>query len=120
MEHSRAAELSTKVSGAWTFKSQFTNAITLLPLSVVRFLLELDDQATAHGRVVAVPLKVDQQDGTSKVRHLTVEASFDDGATWCQAPVAGDRAIVRHPKRRALARSVRATAGRPRRRPSAR
>lgn len=23
---------------------------------------------------------------------------FDDGAMWCQVPVAGDRAIVRRPK----------------------
>ncbi|GAB2811808.1 S8 family peptidase [Lentzea nigeriaca] len=98
MEFSRAAELSTKVSGAWTFKSKLTNAITPLPLSVVRFLPELDDKDTAHGRVLAVPLKVDQQDGTPKVKHLAVEVSFDDGATWCQVPVAGDRAIVRHPK----------------------
>ncbi|ANZ42957.1 hypothetical protein BBK82_22885 [Lentzea guizhouensis] len=98
MEHSRPGELSTKVSGAWTFKSQHTTEITTLPLSVVRFLPKLDGQDTAHGRVLVVPVKVEQAAGTPRVKRLTVEVSFDDGATWKQVPVAGDRAVVQHPK----------------------
>ncbi|RAS61657.1 subtilase family protein [Lentzea atacamensis] len=97
MEHSRTAEVSTKVSGAWTFKAKHTTDVTHLPLSVVRFLPELDDQDTAHGRVLVVPLKVEQQQNTPKVKRVTVEVSFDDGATWQQVPVAGDKAIVKHP-----------------------
>jgi hypothetical protein len=97
MEHSRPGELSTEVSGAWTFKSKHTTEVTTLPLTVVRFLPELDDKDTAHGRVLVVPLKVEQAAGTPKVKRVTVEVSFDDGATWKQVPVAGDRAVVRHP-----------------------
>ncbi|MFD4642302.1 S8 family serine peptidase [Lentzea sp. NPDC058436] len=98
MEHSRDTELSNRVSGAWTFKSKHTNDITHLPLTVVRFLPKLDDQDTAHGRVQLVPLKVEQAQNTPKVRRVTVEVSFDDGKTWKQVQVAGDKAVVHHPK----------------------
>jgi subtilisin family serine protease len=98
MEHSRTAELSTKVSGAWTFKAKHTTDITHLPLTVVRFLPRLDDKDTAHGRVQVVPLKVEQAQNTPKVRRTTVEVSFDDGATWKQVRVAGGNAVVQHPK----------------------
>ncbi|MFI6101569.1 S8 family peptidase [Lentzea sp. NPDC051213] len=98
MEHSRAAEVSTKVSGAWTFKAKHTTDITHLPLSVVRFLPKLDDKDTAHGRVLVVPLKVEQQANTPKVKRVTVEVSFDDGATWKQVPVSGGKAVVQHQK----------------------
>ena len=37
MEHSRDAELSKKVSGAWTFKAKHTTETTHFPLTVVRF-----------------------------------------------------------------------------------
>jgi hypothetical protein len=98
MEHSRDAELSNKVSGAWNFKSKHTTEITHLPLTVVRFLPKLDDKNTAHGRVLLVPLKVEQAQNTPKVKRVTVEVSFDDGATWKQVQVAGDKAIVHHQK----------------------
>ncbi|MEV6241799.1 S8 family serine peptidase [Lentzea sp. NPDC051838] len=98
MEHSRTAEVSTKVSGAWTFKAKHTTDVTHLPLTVVRFLPKLDDKDTAHGRVLVLPLKIEQQQNTPKVKRVTVEVSFDDGATWKQVQVAGDKAIVKHPK----------------------
>lgn len=98
MEHSRTAELSTKVSGAWTFKAKHTTDITHLPLTVVRFLPRLDDKDTAHGRVLVIPLKVEQAQNAPKVRRTTVEVSFDDGATWKQVRVAGGNAVVQHPK----------------------
>ncbi|GHH39757.1 S8 family peptidase [Lentzea cavernae] len=98
MEHSRDAELSSKVSGAWTFKAKHTDDITHLPLTVVRFLPDLDDSDSAHGRVQVVPLKVEQAQNTPKVKRVTVEVSFDDGATWKQVPVVGDKAVVHHPK----------------------
>lgn len=98
MEQSRDAELSTKVSGAWTFKAKHTTDITRMPLSIVRFQPELDDKDTAHGRVLPVPLKVEQAQNTPRVKRVAVEVSFDDGKTWKQVPVAGDKAIVHHPK----------------------
>ncbi|MET9228026.1 S8 family serine peptidase [Lentzea sp. NPDC003310] len=98
MEHSRDAELSTKVSGAWTFKAKHTNEITHLPLTVVRFQPKLDDEDTAHGRVQLVPLKVEQGQNTPKVKRVTVEVSYDDGATWKQAQAVGDKVLLKHPK----------------------
>ena len=98
MEHSRDTELSSRVSGAWTFKSKHTGEITHLPLTVVRFLPKLDDQDTAHGRVQLVPLKVEQAQNTPKVKRISVEVSFDDGQSWKQVQVAGDKAVVHHPK----------------------
>jgi hypothetical protein len=41
-----------------------------------------------------VPLVVQQQKGTPRVRTIEVEASFDDGKTWRQVPVAGNTALV--------------------------
>ncbi|MFD4637188.1 S8 family serine peptidase [Lentzea sp. NPDC058436] len=98
IEHSRDAELSGKVSGAWTFQSRRTDGLTHLPLTVVRFLPTLDDQNAAHGRVQLLPLKIEQARNTPKVRRITVEVSYDDGASWRQVPVIGDRAVLNHPK----------------------
>lgn len=98
MEHSRDTELSTKVSGAWSFKAKHTTEITHLPLTVVRFQPKLDDKDTALGRVQLIPLEVQQAQNTPTVKRVTVEVSFDDGATWKQVRVAGDKAVVQHPK----------------------
>lgn len=98
IEHSRDAELSSRVSGAWTFRSKHTDEITHLPLTVVRFTPKLDDEDTAHGRVQVVPLEVEQAQNTPKVKRVTVEVSHDDGRTWRRALVIGDSVIVHHPK----------------------
>ncbi|WP_158852419.1 S8 family serine peptidase [Saccharothrix deserti] len=97
-----ANELTTRVSGAWTFRTD-----TLpdghgrrLPLSVVRFTPQLDAAGGAPaGRVLSVPLTVEQQDGADngEVSRIRVDVSFDDGKTWRRVPVAGGAALVRHP-----------------------
>ncbi|MEU4761867.1 S8 family serine peptidase [Actinosynnema sp. NPDC023794] len=97
-----AHELTTRVSGAWTFRMA-----TLpdghgrrLPMSVVRFNPELDAAGgTPAGRLLSVPLVVEQQDGADngEVGQVRVDVSFDDGKTWRRAPVAGGAALVRHP-----------------------
>ncbi|MFI9009135.1 S8 family serine peptidase [Actinosynnema sp. NPDC053489] len=97
-----ASELTTRVSGRWTF-----HASTLpdgqgrrLPLSVVRFTpaLAADGSAPA-GRLLSVPLTVEQQDGADngEVGQVRVDVSFDDGRSWRRVPVAGGAALVRHP-----------------------
>jgi hypothetical protein len=48
--------------------------------------------------VLVVPLKVEQAQDTPKVRRVTAEVSFDDGATWKQVQVAGGKAIAHQPK----------------------
>jgi hypothetical protein len=97
-----AYELSTRVSGAWTF-----HAATLpdgngrrLPMSVVRFNPQLDAAgATPAGRLLSVPLAVEQQDGADngEVGRIRVDVSFDDGKTWNRVPVVGSTALMRHP-----------------------
>ncbi|PSL56202.1 subtilisin family serine protease [Saccharothrix carnea] len=97
-----AHELTTRVSGAWTFRME-----TLpdghgrrLPMSVVRFEPELDAAGSAPaGRLLRVPLAVEQQDGADngEVGQVRVDVSFDDGRTWRRVPVTGGAALVPHP-----------------------
>ncbi|WP_214408808.1 S8 family serine peptidase [Sphaerisporangium fuscum] len=98
--------LSTRTSVAWTFRSAAgrDGTRTALPLSVVRFTPDLDRNNTAPaGRTFAVPLTVDVQPGSAAgpVRDLSVEVSYDDGATWQPANLvrAGGKGtlLLRHP-----------------------
>nr|WP_073892034.1 S8 family serine peptidase [Saccharothrix sp. CB00851] len=95
------SDLTTRVTGAWTFRSDTTpdDAIHRLPISVVRFTPRLDaDGGTPAGRVLRIPLTVDQQQGADngRVREVDVEVSFDDGETWTAVPVLGGAAFVRN------------------------
>ncbi|NUT53593.1 MAG: S8 family serine peptidase [Saccharothrix sp.] len=97
-----ANELSTRISGAWTFRTDVLpdGNGRRLPMSVVRFTPELDAAGGAPaGRVLRVPLTVEQQDGADngEVDRVRVEVSFDDGRTWKPAPVAGGAALVWNP-----------------------
>ncbi|GAA0939041.1 S8 family serine peptidase [Nonomuraea longicatena] len=94
--------LSTQSSVAWTFRSGTTKSPTRMPVSVVRFSPGLDAENTAPaGRRFAVPVAVDRLAGSTagRPRELTVEVSYDDGATWSRAKVAGSRVILDHPQR---------------------
>ncbi|PSL52364.1 subtilase family protein [Saccharothrix carnea] len=95
------SDLTTRVTGAWTFRSDTTpdDAIHRLPISVVRFTPRLDaDGGTPAGRVLRIPLTVDQQPGADngRVRQVDVDVSFDDGKTWTEVPVTGGAAFVRN------------------------
>ncbi|MGM1062857.1 S8 family serine peptidase, partial [Saccharothrix sp. Mg75] len=97
-----AYELSTRISGAWTFRADVLpdGQGRRLPMSVVRFTPELDDAGgTPAGRLLRVPLTVEQQEGAdnAEVDRVRVDVSFDDGKTWRRVPVAGGAALVRHP-----------------------
>ncbi|NUS62943.1 MAG: S8 family serine peptidase, partial [Saccharothrix sp.] len=97
-----AHELTTRVSGAWTFRMATLpdGQGRRLPLSVVRFTPDLDAAgATPAGRLLRVPLVVEQQDGADngEVDQVRVDVSFDDGKSWHRVPVAGGAALVRHP-----------------------
>jgi hypothetical protein len=94
--------LSTQSSATWTFRSGTTKSPTRMPLSVVRFSPGLDAENTAPaGRRFAVPVAVDRLAGSTagRARELTVEVSYDDGATWSRAKIAGSRVILNHPRR---------------------
>ena len=95
------SDLSTRVTGAWTFRSDTTpdGEVRKLPLSVVRFTPDLDaNGGTPAGRLLRIPLTVEQQQGADngRVRKVEVEVSFDDGKTWSKVPVVGGAALVRN------------------------
>ncbi len=95
------SEFGTRVTGAWTFRSDTVagGQSRRLPLSVVRFAPRLDgDGGTPAGRVLRIPLTVEQQQGADngQVRGVHVEVSFDDGRTWSRVPVVGGAALVRN------------------------
>ncbi|GAB7037888.1 MULTISPECIES: S8 family serine peptidase [Catenuloplanes] len=106
--------LSTSVVASWTFTSENTgvDAIVPLPLSAVVFTPPVDATSVApKGRTISVPLTVDVQERSAAARNrsLTVEASFDDGATWQRVQVRDGAAQLRHPNRAGFV-SLRATA----------
>ena len=93
----RDTALSSKVSGVWTFRSDTTPKQTALPLSVIRFTPQLDDDGTARaGRMLAVPISTQSQTGS--VRVTSVEVSYDGGKTWRGTPVTGHRVLLAHPQ----------------------
>ncbi|MEJ2853385.1 MULTISPECIES: S8 family serine peptidase [unclassified Saccharothrix] len=98
---SEVSEFTTRVHTAWTFRSDTApgDELRAVPLTIVRFTPELDGNgATGAGRLLAVPLVITQQEGgdNGHVRRVRVEASFDDGGTWAEAPVIGRTAMVRN------------------------
>ncbi len=89
--------LSTKVSGVWTFRSDTTAKQTALPLSVIRFTPQLDDNGTARaGQMLSVPVSTQSQAGS--VRITSVEVSYDGGTTWRHTPVTSNRVLLAHPR----------------------
>ncbi|MEV0675745.1 S8 family serine peptidase [Actinosynnema sp. NPDC050436] len=99
---------STKVGAAWTFRSDTTPGGEPLPLTVVRFAPALTAGTAPRGRVLPVPLVVQQQ-AADGVGRLDVEVSFDDGGTWVPVPVSDGVARVANPDAVGFA-SLRATA----------
>jgi len=94
--------LSTKTTIVWTFRSGHVDGTTpiALPLWSIRFTPELDRYNTAPGNGgYPVPVFVTPQPGahTGTLVGLTVEASFDDGATWTPSQLHDNIAVVRHP-----------------------
>lgn len=92
-------QLSTKTDIAWTFRSSADQA---LPVWTVRFAPPVDrNNALPAGSPQAVPVTVTPQPGATvgALSTLTVEASFDDGATWQAVRVKDGAALVRHPAR---------------------
>jgi subtilisin family serine protease len=101
-ERGAPATLSTRVSGVWTFRSGHVAGDTpaRLPVSVVRFSPALDAENSApSGRRFTVPVTVQPLAGSTArpVKKLSVEVSYDDGATWAKAENHGSAAAPRDP-----------------------
>ncbi|PPK64680.1 S8 family serine peptidase [Actinokineospora auranticolor] len=106
-------EVSTRVSAAWTFRSQPTTNPEPDPirLSVVRFTPKLDANNAAPTGRFTVPVALQLEDGShGKARRLDVEVSYDEGKTWQRARVKDkSEVLLDHPKG-ATSVSLRATA----------
>jgi subtilisin family serine protease len=87
----RTTDLSSRVSVVWTF-ARNDDRPAALPIQVVRFGAKLgEDNSAPGGRILSMPVQVQCNPGApaASVKSLTVEASFDDGATWRKVPVVG-------------------------------
>jgi hypothetical protein len=110
-------DLTTGLSAAWTFRSGHVDGTgpVRLALPAVRFTPALDaNNAAPADCVFTLPVSVEGQPGAPAPRttSLSVDVSYDDGATWSKATVrraaAGWTATVRHPAGARFA-SLRAT-----------
>jgi hypothetical protein len=103
VERGTPFQTSTKVTGAWEFWSDTAPEDTIVPLdlSAVRFTPALDDNNTAPaGRRFTVPILVQAQEGSSggRNRSVTVDVSYDDGATWLPTRVDRQCVTLQHPR----------------------
>jgi hypothetical protein len=94
-------DLSTRISAKWTFShaGPTPDRTAPLPIQVVRFDVGLDETNSAPGsrrQPVTVTVHRNPSAATAGVRSLTVDVSYDDGATWQRTPVTivGDRGVV--------------------------
>ena len=106
-------DLSSRVSVAWTFRSNTTTASKRLPISTIRYFPALDNAESAPSGVpFTVPVAVQEQ-GTDVLKtpyRLTAEASYDGGLTWTPATVLGNAQLVLHHQAGAETVSLRAKA----------
>ncbi|WP_412516713.1 hypothetical protein K8Z49_40610 [Actinomadura madurae] len=80
------ARQSTRTNTSWTFHSAHTTDTTVLPLLQVGYEADLDLRNRTRSRTLK--LKVDRQDGSpARLKRLTLQTSFDDGATWTAVPL---------------------------------
>jgi hypothetical protein len=81
--------LSPRVTAAWTFTSEHTDGRQVLALPTLRFAPMLDDDNRAPRQLpLILPVTVERLAGapTPRLVGVTIEASFDDGATWSRVP----------------------------------
>jgi subtilisin family serine protease len=94
--------LATRTTAEWTFRAAAgTTSRVALPFLDVRWALPLDDHNRAATGTLRGGLTVATQPGAtaSKIRSVTVEVSYDEGATWKKVAVTpkGDRFDVKVP-----------------------
>jgi subtilisin family serine protease len=111
---SSIANVSTRVTSAWTFTSaQAPAAGTALPLSTLRFTpaLALDSSAKA-GKVLTVPLVIEGAAAGKGLAAISVDVSYNGGTTWQREKVYtsnGKRQLRLNQPKTAKSVSLRAT-----------
>ncbi|UED87317.1 S8 family serine peptidase [Streptomyces profundus] len=94
------AGVSTEISATFGFTSASVPADETrpLPVSLVRFSPELASDSTAPaGRETSVPVTMEGAAAESGPDSLTVQVSYDGGASWQGAPVADGAVAVTNP-----------------------
>ncbi|KAB8193274.1 S8 family serine peptidase [Nonomuraea phyllanthi] len=80
------AKLSTRTKAAWTFTSERADGTTVVPLLLATFdaPVDLKNQARSSRKL---GLSLYQQEGAeqSAIKDVSLEVSYDDGATWTKA-----------------------------------
>jgi len=91
--------MSTRVSGSWTFRSEFRQGpqCTPLPLLAVRFASAVDLHKVAPAGEFAIPVTVARHDGPARITSLEVDVSYDDGRSWQPAAITPDGDAWRPP-----------------------
>ncbi|GLZ38958.1 S8 family serine peptidase [Actinokineospora sp. NBRC 105648] len=103
-------EVSTKVSGTWTFRTTAAELETIR-LAAIRFHTFLDADNAAPTGAYVVPVSLQLEDGTTaQPRKLTVDVSYDEGKTWQKGRLVGHSLLVLNHPARATSVSLRASA----------
>ncbi|MFF5718905.1 S8 family serine peptidase [Streptomyces buecherae] len=98
VSRTKAAGVSTRVTGDWTFSSQRSTDQVRLPASVVRFTPTLAADSTAKaGTTIKVPVTVQGSAAGRNLKSLTVYVSYDKGAHWKKLAVSGGKVTVKNP-----------------------
>ncbi|MEU8837357.1 hypothetical protein, partial [Streptomyces sp900116325] len=110
-------DISTRISSSWTFRSGHVQGTQSqpLPFMAIRYAPALDEHNHAPASTqFSVPVAVERQPGAAPadVTTLTVQVSYDDGATWSAVPLlnSGGNAVITIENRPESAVSLRATA----------
>ncbi|WP_346112920.1 S8 family peptidase [Nonomuraea maheshkhaliensis] len=76
------AKLSKRTRSVWTFDSQQAAEPTVIPLLLAAFDAPVDLKNQARSRTLGLSLR--QQEGAeqSAIKDVSLEVSYDDGATW--------------------------------------
>lgn len=97
-------ELSPEIQASWTFQAEGGAENRLYSLPTLRFQPLLDEHHRTGARLMLLPIAVERPYGapTPDLASVSVEASFDDGATWSRLPLLRDGAravaLVLHPR----------------------
>ncbi|MFD4998350.1 S8 family serine peptidase [Streptomyces buecherae] len=98
VSRTKAAGVSTRVAGDWTFSSQQSTDQVRLPASVVRFTPTLAADSTAKaGATLKVPVTVQGSAAGKNLKSLAVYVSYDKGAHWKKLAVSGGKVTVKNP-----------------------
>ncbi|MEO3803766.1 S8 family serine peptidase [Nonomuraea sp. B1E8] len=76
------AKLSTRTKGVWTFSSERAAETAVIPLLLATFDAPVDLKNRAGSRKLGLSLYHQEGAEQSAIRDVSLEVSYDDGATW--------------------------------------